>query len=142
MHPTITKLLLAIGVLSTCGQVLAETEAPRDATLRRAVIGKWCLSEDGSKSCWGYNVLRADGTFSSSGVHPETQRPFHIEGTFEAKGRQTCFLAIRNDSELNPKAGESMCSTILSVEQGRQVFRQYGDDTVRTIYRVKDGAAP
>lgn len=138
----VLKVLTAANVLMACGPVVAQTEAPRDAALRQAILGRWCLSEDDNKTCWGYNLLRADGTFSSSGVHPETHRPFHIEGTFEAKGQMACFLAIRNDSELNPKAGESICSTILSVQHGRQVFRQYGDDTVRTIYRAKDTSAP
>lgn len=110
--------------------------APRERGLQRAVLGVWCLSEDGGRSCWGRNEYRADGTFRASGTEPDSRETYEIAGRFEVQGQLVCHTVASNSSGLWPQAGTTACSRILSVDQRRQVFTHLHDGSTHSAYRT------
>ena len=113
----------------------AGTEVPEDQELRRELNGVWCASDDGGKTCWGFDHFVDEKTIEACGRIPETGQTFHTKGWYEVRGRSTCIVVTESD---DPKAfpiGTRFCSYVLHINASQQRFRLQSTGEEETTYR-------
>jgi hypothetical protein len=107
----------------------------RDAELDDALQGVWCSSNDGGKSCWGFDEF-TKGTISSCGRDPSTQAVISAKARYEIRGNSACATVIEASATFALKPGDSFCVTVLDIDDKTQRFRIGGSSETATMYRV------
>jgi len=129
--PTAITLMLAATIASS-------QRTPGDSELDRALQGAWCNSDDGGKTCWGYDIF-SKGQSRFCGRLPENGQVSAGTSTYTIDGTRICHVvtSIGGDGEQPLKVGERMCFRILSIDSQQQTFldETYGTET--QVYRMR-----
>ena len=122
---------VALSIASTFA-VPAELE---NATLEVALQGAWCNSDDGGKTCWGYDNI-VSGSVTSCGTFPQTRTNFTGQSRYTIRGAKVCHVVTESSVPEILKPGDRFCVEILQIDSRTQRFRDLdtGDETV--VYRV------
>lgn len=126
-------------VLATLALVVAPAYAVpaelENASLEAALQGAWCNSDDGGKTCWGYDMF-VGGSVNSCGRFPETRTDFTGQSRYTISGAKVCHVVTDSSVPEVLKPGERFCVQILKIDSRTQRFRylETGEETV--VYRV------
>lgn len=98
--------------------------------------GAWCNSEDNGKTCSAYDDFREDGTIAACGQFSDDRRPFSAQGTYEVKGRFTCFVVTEASETFGLKPGYKFCTESLKIDAKEHTYRDVETGEITTQYRV------
>src|SRR5262249_47894965 len=130
--PKLNFVLLAL-ILS--GSTVGSIGAPlKDDALARALEGAWCASEDGGKTCWGYDDF-GEGMVNSCGRFPETTAIFTARATYDVRNSRVCHVVTAASKSFPMAVGDRFCVEVLDIDARTQRFRLESGD-VATIFRV------
>ena len=129
--------IIALSFLASA-TAIAQTSLPSGQALSATLQdGVWCYSEDGGKSCAGFDEYHADGRLTSCGKLSSDSRPFTASGKYEVKGRAVCAVLSEASENYAVRPGFRVCVEMLDVTRDRQRYRMtVGDKSaVQTLYR-------
>ena len=111
-------MLLRILLVFACahGTALAQGRSPEDAALHRALLGVWCNSDDGGRSCWAWDEFYADGTFEACGRTEDDPRPFRGGGRVDVTGRRMCYVVTFASENFWLRPGGRYCTDIVAID--------------------------
>ena len=125
MHVTVLVALLA----------LAGEEAPALSYSNSQMLGVWCSSRDGGRTCWGYGETYANGDMDSCGTVPDTDVSFAMVLHAENHGDTRCETVVKTSHPKVMPVGERFCSRLVAVEPDEYSYVFTDDTKVRTLYR-------
>lgn len=114
----------------------AQSRAPADGALKQALIGVWCGSDDGGKTCWGYDEFRSDGTVKSCLLPTGSSRAWTGTAKFEVKGSYSC-MVVTESSDNTMRPGDRFCTEVLEINSTLQRFRFTDTKDESILYRRK-----
>lgn len=130
------RLTFLVSSLLISAAVCAQTSVPTGKTLSRTLQdGVWCNSEDGGKTCAGFDEFHADGRLTSCGKFSFDRRPFTAAGQYEVKGHTVCAVVTEASETYAVRPGHRFCVEMLEVTKDRQRFRMSESPEVQTLYR-------
>jgi hypothetical protein len=132
MKPFLALLLIAITPLL----LNAQPRTPTDAALKQALVGVWCNSDDGGKTCWGYDEFRSDGTVKSCALPPGSIRAWTGAARFEVKGTYSC-MVVTESSDDTMRPGDRLCAEVLEINAVSQRYRFTDSKEEFLLYRRK-----
>lgn len=112
----------------------AQSPVPTDAALKNALVGVWCNSDDGGKTCWGFDEFREDGTVSSCSLPPGATQAWRGSATYEVKGVYSC-LIVTDSSDATMRPGERICAQVLEINSVLQRYKYTDASAEFTLYR-------
>jgi len=116
------------------------TEVPEGESLRRELKGVWCASDDGGKTCWGFDHYVDDRVIEACGRIPETGQSFYTKGEYLIRGRKVCIVVTEsNDPKAFPPSTK-FCVEVLRIDGAQQRHRFIDTGTEDTTYRRPVGA--
>lgn len=116
--------------------MLTQAQAPlKDAALERALDGAWCNSDDGGKTCWGYDLFDR-GNLRSCGRFPETKQSFVGQSRYNVNGSRVCHVITHSSVPELLKPGEGFCVDVLQIDAKTQTFRDLDTNIDTVVYRV------
>ncbi|MET3377102.1 hypothetical protein ABIC89_006183 [Variovorax boronicumulans] len=130
--PFVHQLLIAAALTVVATQSSSATL--QDEDLNRALQGVWCNSDDGGKTCHGYDEY-VDGTSSFCGAFPESKEPYTAAMRYKIQGNRICAVITASS---NPIIGPgfSFCDEILEIDEHSVRSYTAWFDTVETRFRV------
>ena len=133
---TLGVLLPGLG-LGGPGQA-AELAGP---AMRAALLGSWCNSDDGGKTCWAHDEFFADGRFRACGKTPDDAVPFSGEGRFEVSGQRMCDRIERATDSFWIRPGTRFCTDILAIDERQHSYRDI-ESGQRFVLHRRESAQP
>jgi hypothetical protein len=121
--------VLALATVSAASQ----STVPEGPALAQALLGVWCNSDDGGKTCWGYDEFLPGGVITACGRVEE--RVFSAAATYEIRGRFACFVVTESSDSFGLKPGHRFCSEMLHIDKDTQRHRDVESGEVTTLYR-------
>jgi len=111
---------------------------PTNTELDKALQGAWCNSDDGGKTCWGYDIFEK-GKSRFCGRFPESGQVSAGTSTYSVDGPRVCHVVTSTggDGEQPLKVGERLCFRVLNIDSQQQTFRDESDGTETRIYRMR-----
>jgi hypothetical protein len=130
--PLVRQFLIAAAFVITATQSSSATL--QDENLDKALQGAWCNSDDGGKTCYGYDEY-VDGRSSSCGVLPENKEPYTATTRYKIQGSRVCAVIIMSS---NPIIGPgfSFCDEILEIDEHAVRSHMAWFDAFETRFRV------
>ena len=113
--------------------------AAQDATLHRALLGLWCNSEDGGRSCWAWDEFHADGRFEACGRTEDDPRPFHGTGRVDISGARMCYTVTAASENFWLRPGQRYCTDIVAIDALTHRYRDLDTQAEFTLYRRAPG---
>jgi hypothetical protein len=112
--------------------------SPTDTALVQALQGAWCNSDDGGKTCWGYDIFDK-GKSRFCGRFPENGQVSAGTSTYSVDGARVCHVvtSVGGDGEQPLKVGKRLCFRVLSIDSQQQTFRDEAAGTDTRIYRMR-----
>ena len=122
-----------VATLSACS---TQTFTPaRDESLAAALVGVWCNSEDGGKSCWAFDEFSAAGYFRACGKHEDERYGFSGGGKFTVNGQRMCYVVDNATPNFWLGVGGTYCTDILLIGTERHRYRDI--DTKREFELIR-----
>jgi hypothetical protein len=107
-----------------------------DGALDDALQGVWCISNDGGKSCWGFEEYRR-GFIWSCGRNPATQAVMKATLRYEVRGKEVCAVVTDASATYPLKPGGPYCINVLDInDQTLQFLGVTSPSETKTNYRV------
>jgi hypothetical protein len=142
-------LAVALAVVAGQGHGAPPLPPAEGDALHRALLGAWCNSHDGGRTCWAYDRFFADGRFHACGRHDDERRPFSGTGIVDVKGRTMCYRVTQASPNFWLEPGERYCTQIVAIDRRTHRYRDLDTGAEFTLHRrapsgVKcpQGAAP
>jgi hypothetical protein len=110
--------LLCLLLLGGCAA--PEVVAP---TLRAALIGVWCNSNDGGRSCWAWDEFTERGTLEMCGLQDGDRQPFKASAQVSFTGRRMCYRVVEATDNFWLRPGQDYCTEIVEVDPRSHVYR-------------------
>jgi hypothetical protein len=130
----------SIAALAALTVFSVRATVPEDQSLRAALIGIWCSSQDEGKSCYAWDEFKVDGTIVSCGTWPRSKRPWAATGAFKVVGR-TVYLTVTSRSKFYAlPVGDRFTTEVLAVDARSQTYLDNVSQEKRTLYRVTSTA--
>ena len=126
---------LLVGILLLATSAGAWSAALLDGELDDALQGVWCISDDGGKSCWGFEQFTR-GFGSSCGRNPSTQAVMTAKWRYEVGGNTACAVVTEASATFPLKPGGRLCVVVLDIDDRTAQFRAVGSNETKTNYRV------
>jgi len=128
---------LVMLVLSACSRPADAPDPglPTDAALAEALVGAWCVSDDGGKTCIAYDVYESPTSVLACGASPAGDA-FRLRARVTVDGHRTCFEITESSETRFSTVGHRFCSTVLALDGRQHRYRFDGGDKVDTTYRV------
>lgn len=130
MKPILVALL---GVLATHDGTLAQ---PMDAALQQALLGVWCNSNDGGRTCWAYDEFFEDGRFEACGRTEDDPRPFRGGGKVTVTGRRMCYEVTFASDNFWIRPGGRYCTDIVAIDGRMHRYRDIDTGAEFVLYRI------
>ncbi|MEY2685936.1 MAG: hypothetical protein RL375_134 [Pseudomonadota bacterium] len=127
------RVILA-GLLAT---LLVGCTAPPvvPASLAEALLGVWCNSDDGGRTCWAWDEFTDRGTLEMCGQAHGDARPFRARATVEWAGARLCYRVVEATDTFWLRAGERYCTEIVEVHPDHHVYRDL--DTGQHVHLLR-----
>jgi hypothetical protein len=113
----------------------APAAAAEGAALQRALVGTWCNSDDGGRSCWAWDRFTADGRFEACGRAAGDPKPFRGAGRFEVQGRRMCYRVEQASDNFWLPPGARYCTDIVAIERATHRYRDLDSGAEFTLHR-------
>ena len=126
--------LLAFAVLSGCAT--HQSVPALDGKLAQELIGVWCNSNDGGKSCWAFDEFNSSGQFHACGKTEDEGMGFSGEGRFAVDGQRMCYVLDTATPNFWLQAGSRYCTDILSIGPKRHRYRDIDTKQEFELLRV------
>ena len=115
----------------------AAPSPPLDASLDKAMFGAWCSSEDGGKTCWGYDqfdsgIVRSCGRFSNSEVD------FFVRSRYIINGTKVCYTIAQSTLPEILKIGQRFCEDVLQIDFRTRRVRDLESNEESVSYRTNE----
>lgn len=127
-----------LGLLATLGLTawssVVNTAPLKNLELDRALQGAWCNSDDGGKTCWGYDIFER-GNSKYCGAFPESGKAYAGTSKYEIRGNRICHTVASTSDEAILKVGELVCFIVLDIDADKQSFRSVDDLKIIKLYR-------
>lgn len=133
--------LLLLALAGGTGPAWA-ADPPRDAALAQALVGLWCNSQDGGRTCWAWDRFDADGGFEACGQADGDPRPFHGAGRIHVSGQRMCYRLSAASANFWLPAGASYCTEIVAIDAHTHRYRDLDTGAEFTLYRRPAGEPP
>lgn len=108
---------------------------PAEADLQHALLGLWCNSNDGGRSCWAWDEFRADGRFEACGRTDDDPRPFRGAGRFGIEGRRMCYVVEAASANFWLRPGQRYCTDIVAIDERSHRYRDIDTGASFTLWR-------
>ncbi len=135
------SIAIAAGLaIAASYSLAAQPTVPSDENLIAAVIGRWCLSDDGGKTCATdeYEEFKRDGTIVVWNKDDPEGKNSLVSAKYKVKGRVTCFTVFYNNTkEQTLPVGHQFCTELLSIDSTKQTYRHLDSGETYTTFRVK-----
>lgn len=128
------RWLAAAACTLATGGTAAPAAVPTDQALAQAILGAWCNSDDGGRSCWGYDEYLPGGAARSCALPPGSSRPWSGTATYEVKGPFVC-LRVTDSTDDSMRPGDRICIQVLEIDARHQRFRYVDSDAEFTLHR-------
>jgi hypothetical protein len=129
-----TPILAAfLGLLATPGGALAQ---PGDAALHQALLGVWCNSNDGGRTCWAYDEFFDDGRFEACGRTDDDPRPFRGQGRVTVIGQRMCYQVTLASANFWIQPGGRFCTDIVAIEGAAHRYRDIDTGAEFVLHRI------
>lgn len=130
-------ICLAFLVLAAIhGPAFARQPSVADAALHRALLGVWCNSNDGGRSCWAYDEFFDDGHFEACGRTDDDPRPFRGGGKVTVTGQRMCYEVTFASSNFWIRQGGRYCTDIVAIDERMHRYRDIDTKAEFVLYRV------
>ena len=129
------KSILTAAVIALVTMHTSATEVPRDAYLDAALQGAWCNSDDGGKSCWGYDQFNK-GVSTSCGRLPGSNDLVSAQSRYSVSGNRVCHVVTETGPGSFLRKGERLCFDVLEINEKIQRFKDLESNDITVIYRV------
>ena len=134
--PAMRAVVLAMILLSACAGPQERARPLRDRALSAALLGAWCNSDDGGRSCWAYDQFFDDGTLRACGRQPDEREPFDGLGAVSIQGDVMCYVVRRATPNFWVRAGSRYCTRIVEISASTHVYEDIDSGTRHTLHRV------
>ena len=131
---------IAAILLTGCTTPPDSLQPLQDKALASALVGAWCNSDDGGKTCWAYDVFKADGTLRACGRFPDERRAFDGEGLVSVSGNVMCYRVRSATENFWVKPGSSYCTRILGVSRNSHTYQDMESGAKFSLTRVRSEA--
>lgn len=132
-RPAIAALGAVLVALGIAGHSqAAELAGP---ALSAALVGSWCNSEDGGRTCWAHDEFFADGRFRACGRTLDDAIEFEGTGRFEVRGQRMCYQVERATDSFWIRPGTRYCTDILDIDNRQHVYRDIESGQRFLLYR-------
>jgi hypothetical protein len=138
LRPALVALLL----LGACSSTPEALLALKDAALQQALLGTWCNSTDGGRSCWAYDQFAPDGSLRACGRHDDEALPFDGSGVVSVNGDRMCYEVTRATANFWARAGSRYCTRIIGISRSTHVYEDLESGARFTLYRRSGIGAP
>jgi hypothetical protein len=105
-----------------------------DEELDSAIQGAWCNSEDGGKTCVGYDFFES-GKSTYCGVDAKSGQRFSGTSNYAIHRNTLCHVVSSVDNEPFLKVGDRVCFLIVNAQPDLLVFRELTETTFTRLYR-------
>lgn len=129
-------ILVSIAILVACST--DKSTVPRDKELSKAQLGLWCRSNDGGKTCWGFEHFLDGNIVEACGKFPGERHSVIARGTHSTRGDTTCFVITQSSNSEQIQVGSQFCSQLLEINSQYQRHRLLNSDEVFTMYRIPE----
>lgn len=130
--------LLFITAQAGCSNGATSGGVPEGDELALALRGAWCVSEDGGKTCWGYERFLADNVVHACGVIPEINKAVRLVTTVWVTGTQACYVVVETSDPKTMPLGHRFCVRVRAINDREQTYEHLGNGKKVTTYRVAD----
>lgn len=104
-------------------------------SLHAELLGLWCNSEDGGRSCWAWDEFRPDGSLHLCGRHAFDREGFSATATVHFSGSRMCYQVLEATPTFWLRAGQRYCTEIVSVAPDAHVYRDLDSGQQFTLLR-------
>ena len=115
-----SRRIIALLAALLVGCATPEVIAP---TLAAALVGVWCNSHDGGKTCWALDEFTEHGTLRMCGLQEEDGLPFEASATVTFTGQRMCYQVVKATSNFWLRPGQRYCTEIVEVHVLSHVYR-------------------
>ena len=107
-----------------------------DRELSSALLGVWCNSDDGGRTCWAFDEFDRSGHFQACGKHDDEALGFSGGGKFSVIGQRMCYVVDNATPNFWLGVGGIYCTDILSIGQERHRYRDIDSQQEFELIRV------
>ena len=125
---------LVFAVLSGCAT--HQSVPARDERLAQQLVGVWCNSNDGGKTCWAFDEFSASGDFQACGKNEDELVGFAGAGRFSLSGQRMCYVVSSATSNFWLQPGARYCTDILSIGATSHRYRDIDTGEEYKLLRV------
>lgn len=129
-------LCIAACGLAACATLPDPAQRLTDQALARALLGAWCNSSDGGRSCWAFDVFSEDGTLRACGQFPDETRAFDGMGRVSIAGDLMCYHVLQASENFWVRPGSSYCTRILGISGTAHTYQDLETGAPFTLTRV------
>ena len=133
---SIAPFLVAV---AACACAAAGPAAPTDEALAAALLGVWCNSNDGGRSCWAYDEFAPGGRFEACGRTEDDGHAFRGQGEFSVAGQRMCYVVRSASPTFWLPPGARYCTDILAIDARTHRYRDIDTQQTFTLYRMASG---
>ncbi len=103
--------------------------------LHQALLGLWCNSEDGGRSCWAWDEFLPDGRLQMCGRTADDPQPFAAVAQVHWEGRRMCYRVLQATANFWLPPGQSYCTDIVEVAARHHSYRDLDSGARFTLWR-------
>jgi hypothetical protein len=126
--------LVLFTVLSGCAS--RESVPSLDEKLAQDLVGAWCNSNDGGKTCWAFDEFNSSGHFQACGKTEDELVGFAGGGRFTVNGQRMCYVLDTATPNFWLQAGSRYCTDILAIGPERHRYRDIDTKQEFELLRV------
>lgn len=121
--------------LALAGCAAVPPSPPQGEALHQALLGTWCNTADGGRSCWAWDEFSADGRFRACGRTDDDPRPFRGEGRVEVRGQRMCYVVDAASDNFWLRPGQRYCTDIVAIDALTHRYRDIDTGAQFTLFR-------
>ncbi len=122
--------LVALAATLGCSDPVPQGEA-----LRAAMVGAWCNSQDGGKTCWAYDFIDADGKALACNVEARGGLSYVATAQHTVEAAESCFV-ILGSAVPELEVGHRLCIQSFMIDAQIHRFQYKSQDgEVVTLHR-------
>jgi hypothetical protein len=131
------RAVIAILLGAVLGGCASHPSAPlSDERLAQELVGVWCNSNDGGKTCWAFDEFSTSGQFLACGRNEDELVGFAGGGNFTVAGQRMCYVVRTATANFWLQPGSRYCTDILSIGASSHRYRDIDTGKSYELLRV------